>query len=260
MTDLQPVLRAEKVGKVFKGFRALHDVNIDIHQGSVHGVIGPNGAGKSTLLHILTSTVRPTDGRVKLNGIDITGRSPASVAEMGLVRSFQICAVFPHLTALQNVRLALQRVEGGTFAFWSSAKKLRSSDERCMGLLAKVGLQDAWDRTAAELSYGRKRALEFATTLAADPQVLLLDEPMAGLGVEEIPRLVSLIKQFSEGRTVVIVEHHLPAVAELCETVTVMNRGEVLARGSYAEVANLAAVRDAYLGKGRTATPHKEAI
>jgi branched-chain amino acid transport system ATP-binding protein len=245
------VLDAEHVGKTFKGFRALHDVNLRVRKGSIHGLIGPNGAGKTTLLNLLTSTLIPTTGRVKLAGVDIAGRTPSQVAQMGLVRSFQICAVFPHMTVLQNVRLAIHRKEGGTFAFWAPASRLRRLDERAMSLLKSVGLGDMATRKAAELSYGRKRALEFATTLATEPNVLLLDEPMAGLGIEEIPRLVALIREFSPGRTIVLVEHHLPAVAELCDSVTVLNRGEVLAGGSYQEVAALDSVLAAYLGKGR---------
>lgn len=245
------ILDAERVGKTFKGFRALHDVNLRVRNGSIHGLIGPNGAGKTTLLNLLTSTLTPTTGRVKLGDVDITGRTPSQVAQMGLVRSFQICAVFPYMTVLQNVRLAIHRREGGTYAFWAPASRLRRLDERAMALLDSVGLAGMATRKAAELSYGRKRALEFATTLAAEPSVLLLDEPMAGLGIEEIPRLVTLIRAFSRDRTIVLVEHHLPAVAELCDSVTVLNRGEVLAEGSYEEVAALDSVRAAYLGKGR---------
>jgi len=254
MEDTRCILSAENVAKTFKGFRALHDVNLGVRKGSIHGLIGPNGAGKTTLLNVLTSTLAPTTGRVRFGGVDITGRTPSQVAQMGLVRSFQICAVFPHMTVLQNVRLAIHRREGDTYAFWAPASRLRAFDERAMTLLETVGLQDMASRNAAELSYGRKRALEFATTLAADPQVLLLDEPMAGLGIEEIPRLVNLIREFARGRTIVLVEHHLPVVAELCDQVTVLNRGEVLAEGPYAEVAALDSVRAAYLGKGRQVT------
>lgn len=251
MADTGCILSAEKVGKTFKGFRALHDVNLGVRKGSIHGLIGPNGAGKTTLLNVLTSTLAPTTGRVRFGDFDITGCTPSQVAQMGLVRSFQICAVFPHMTALQNVRLAIHRREGDTYAFWAPASRLRRLDERAMTLLESVGLQDMASCNAAQLSYGRKRALEFATTLAAEPQVLLLDEPMAGLGMEEIPRLVTLIREFSRARTIVLVEHHLPVVAELCDWVTVLNRGEVLAEGAYAEVAALDSVRAAYLGKGR---------
>ncbi|MFS8978939.1 ABC transporter ATP-binding protein [Cupriavidus necator] len=244
------VLSAQKVSKNYKGFQALRNVDLDVRQGSIHGVIGPNGAGKTTLMNVLTCTVRPSQGRVCLDGKDVTGHPAAQVAELGLVRSFQICAVFPHLTVLQNVRLALQRVKGGSFAFWAHSKALRHLDERAMALLHDVGLDTFAKRPAAQLSYGRKRALEFATTLAADPRVLLLDEPMAGLGVEEIPRLAALIRRFADGRTVVLVEHHLPAIAELCDRVTVLNRGQVLITGTYNDVARHDEVRRAYLGRG----------
>jgi len=247
------VLSAQRVSKNYRGFQALRDVNLDVRQGSIHGVIGPNGAGKTTLMHVLTCTVRPSQGRVRLDGQDITGCTPARVAELGLVRSFQICAVFPHLTVLQNVRLALQRVEGGGFAFWAPASRLSHLDGRAMELLHDVGLDALSGLPAAQLSYGRKRALEFATTLAAQPRVLLLDEPMAGLGAEEIPRLAALIRKFAQGRTIVMVEHHLPAIAALCNTVTVLNRGQVLLTGTYEEVARHEHVRSAYLGKGHLA-------
>ena len=244
------VLSAQKVSKNYKGFQALRNVDLDVRQGSIHGVIGPNGAGKTTLMNVLTCTVRPSQGRVCLDGRDVTGQPAAQVAELGLVRSFQICAIFPNLTVLQNVRLALQRVKGGTFAFWTHSKTLRHLDELAMELLRDVGLDAMCKRPAAELSYGRKRALEFATTLATEPRVLLLDEPMAGLGVEEIPRLAALIRKFAHGRTVVLVEHHLPAIAELCDRVTVLNRGEVLVTGAYEDVAQHEDVRRAYLGRG----------
>ena len=248
------VLSAQKVSKNYKGFQALRNVALDVRQGSIHGVIGPNGAGKSTLMYVLTCTVPPCQGRVCLNGNDVTGYPAARVAQLGLVRSFQICAVFPKLTALQNVRLALQRVEGGSFAFWAHSKALNRFDERAMALLRDVGLENLANLQASQLSYGRKRALEFATTLAADPRVLLLDEPMAGLGVEEIPRVAALIRSFADGRTVVLVEHHLPAIAELCDRVTVLNRGEVLITGAYDEVAKHDDVRRAYLGRGTLAS------
>jgi len=248
--ETEAALSANAVSKSFKGFRALHEVDLRVRQGSIHGIIGPNGAGKTTLMHVLTCTIRPTHGRIHLGSTDITGLSPAKVAKLGLVRSFQICAVFPQLSVLQNVRLALQRRQQGNYSFWSSNRLLKVLDDEAMALLEDVGLA-AWCRHSAEqLSYGRKRALEFATTLAADPRVLLLDEPMAGLGAEEIPRLAELIRRFSSGRTVVMVEHHLPAVSELCDTVTAMSRGSVLATGTYAEVAAHEAVRSSYLGKG----------
>ena len=248
--ETRTALSARMVSKSFKGFRALHQVDLRVRKGSVHGIIGPNGAGKTTLMHVLTCTIRPSQGQVHLGDTNITGLSPAKVAKLGLVRSFQICAVFPQLSVLQNVRLALQRRQPGNYAFWSSNRCLRRLDEQAMTLINDVGLAPWSSHSADQLSYGRKRALEFATTLATEPRVLLLDEPMAGLGAEEIPRLADLIRRFAAGRTVVMVEHHLPAVSDLCDTVTAMSRGTVLATGTYAEVAAHEAVRSSYLGKG----------
>jgi len=242
------VLRTEGLTKTFSGFTAVKNLDLNIKRGSVHALIGPNGAGKTTVFNLLTSFIHPTAGKIYFNDENITSMAPAEVARRGLVRSFQISAVFPNLTVLNNVRIALQRPKGLATQWWRSEKILDRLDERCMELIDSVGLNKYQDSLAAELSYGRKRALEFATTLALDPEVLLLDEPMAGMGREDIGRIASLIKAVSNGRTVVMVEHNLSVVADLCDCVTVLQRGEILAAGSYQEVSNNPAVREAYLG------------
>ncbi len=245
-TDL--VLQTRDLTKEFSGFFAVKSVSLSVARHSIHALIGPNGAGKTTCFHLLSKFLRPSAGAIFYQGRDITGLGPAQVARLGLVRSFQISAVFPNLTALENVRVALQRQRGRSFDFWRSAKVLRTLDERALELLEAVGLGGLEQLRAAELSYGRKRALELATTLALEPETLLLDEPMAGLGHEDLGRITALIRKISAGRTIVMVEHNLGVVAELCDRITVLARGEILAEGDYATVSKSQEVRTAYLG------------
>ncbi len=234
--------------KEFAGFTAVSDVALRVRRNTIHGLIGPNGAGKSTCFNLLTKFLAPTRGTILYEGRDISRARPAEIARLGLVRSFQISAVFPHLTALENVRVALQRRRGGSFDFWRSDRVLRQYDDRARALMDDVGLA-GWEETAAgEMPYGRKRALELATTLALDPQMLLLDEPLAGLGQEDIARIAALIKRVAQGRTVLMVEHNLNVVASLCDVITVLTRGKVLAEGGYATVSRDPAVQQAYLG------------
>jgi branched-chain amino acid transport system ATP-binding protein len=234
--------------KEFAGFTAVNDVALRIRRHTIHALIGPNGAGKTTCFNLLTKFLEPTRGEIRYEGRDITRARPADIARLGLVRSFQISAVFPKLTALENVRVALQRARGASFDFWRSDSRLRLYDERARALLADVGL-DGWEeRIAGEMPYGRKRALEIATTLALDPQMMLLDEPMAGMGHEDIDRIAALIRKVAAGRTVLMVEHNLNVVASLCDTITVLTRGKVLAEGDYAAVSANPAVQEAYLG------------
>jgi branched-chain amino acid transport system ATP-binding protein len=244
------VLETEELTKDFAGFVAVRAVNLRVARGSIHALIGPNGAGKTTCFNLLTKFLKPTRGRILFGGRDITALKPADVARLGLVRSFQISAVFPHLTVLENVRIALQRRRGGSFDFWRSKRVLHTLDERAMGLLDDVGLAAFVDLLAVELPYGRKRALEIATTLALDPEVLLLDEPMAGMGHEDIGRISALIRSIAVNRTVLMVEHNLSVVADLCDRITVLTRGQVLAEGDYETVSANPAVREAYLGTG----------
>jgi branched-chain amino acid transport system ATP-binding protein len=242
-------LETSGLTKAFAGFTAVSDVALRVRRHTIHGLIGPNGAGKSTCFNLLTKFLKPTRGIIRYEGRDISKSKPAEVARLGLVRSFQISAVFPHLTALENVRAALQRRRGESFDFWRSHRVLDIYDEDARALMADVGLA-GWEETpAGEMPYGRKRALEIATTLALDPQMLLLDEPLAGMGQEDIARIAALIKRVARGRTVLMVEHNLNVVASLCDVITVLTRGKVLAEGDYASVSNNPAVQQAYLGE-----------
>ena len=244
------ILVTEGLGKSFGGFAAVSDVNLKVRRGSIHALIGPNGAGKTTCFNMLTKFVAPSFGRILFNGRDITATRPADVARLGLARSFQISAIFPHLTALENVRVALQRHRGDSFDFWRSKKTLTPLNAHAMELLDQVGLADWANSVAVEISYGRKRALEIATTLALDPEMLLLDEPMAGLGLEDIDRIAALIRRVSANRTILMVEHNLQVVADLSDRITVLTRGRVLAEGDYRAVSANQQVRQAYIGVG----------
>jgi branched-chain amino acid transport system ATP-binding protein len=246
----EAVLVTEGLTKEFAGFVAVRDVDLRVEPGSIHALIGPNGAGKTTCFNLLTKFLTPTKGRIIFKGRDITGLSPADVAQLGLVRSFQISAVFPHLTVLENVRIALQRRRGTSFDFWRSNRVLDAFDERALALLGEVGLASLSGWKAVELPYGRKRALEIATTLALDPEVLLLDEPTAGMAHEDINRISALIKAVATNRTVLMVEHNLSVVADLSNRITVLTRGRILAEGDYDAISTNPEVREAYMGVG----------
>jgi branched-chain amino acid transport system ATP-binding protein len=242
------ILETHALAKAFRGFVAVDGVSLRVRRGDIHALIGPNGAGKTTFFNLLTKFLRPTSGTISYNGRDITREKPADIARRGIVRSFQICAVFPHLTVLENVRVALQRRLGTSFHFWRSEKTLAGLDGRAMQLLSEVRL-DTWARTAAaELSYGRKRALELATTLALEPELMLLDEPTQGMGHEDVSHVTRLIKQVAAGRTVLMVEHNMSVVASIADTISVLQRGRVIADGSYAEVSKNPQVIEAYMG------------
>lgn len=244
------ILETEDLTKDFAGFVAVNGVNLRVARGTIHALIGPNGAGKTTCFNLLTKFLSPTRGRIAFKGQDITAMAPADIARLGVVRSFQISAVFPHLTVLENVRIALQRQRGGSFDFWRSARTLDAFNARAMELITDVGLASFAHWTAVELPYGRKRALEIATTLALDPEMLLLDEPTAGMGHEDIDRISALIKRIAADRTVLMVEHNLSVVADLCDRITVLTRGRILAEGDYETVSNNPEVREAYMGVG----------
>jgi branched-chain amino acid transport system ATP-binding protein len=243
-----PVLEARGLRRDFRGFVAVAGLDLDVRRGAIHALIGPNGAGKTTVFNLLTGVLRPSGGTIRFDGRDVTGRPPAEVSRLGMVRSFQISAVFPNLTVLENVRVALQRSTGNAAAFWRSDRALRALDGQAMALLEAVELGGSRDSLAAELPYGHKRALELATTLALEPTLLLLDEPTQGMGREDVGRVVALIRKAAAGRTVLMVEHNLSVVADLCQTITVLARGAVLAEGSYAEVSRDARVLEAYIG------------
>jgi branched-chain amino acid transport system ATP-binding protein len=241
-------LRMEGLTKSFRGFTAVRNLTLDIHRGSIHALIGPNGAGKTTVFNLATKFLQPTSGRIYFKGQDITNVPPDLVAQLGMVRSFQISAVFAQLTVLQNVRIALQRTRSDNYFFWRSEAALSDMDDRALDLLKQVGLESFAHQKAIELSYGRRRALEIVTTLALDPELLLLDEPMSGLGQEDVGRISELIKRVAASRTVLMVEHNLSVVANLSHRITVLARGEILADGSYAELVKNPAVIEAYLG------------
>ncbi|MCS6891495.1 MAG: ABC transporter ATP-binding protein [Rhodovarius sp.] len=242
------ILETRGLTKEFRGFAAVSDVDLRVRRGSIHGLIGPNGAGKTTCFNLLTKFLPVTRGTIIYDGRDITAMKPAEVARLGLVRSFQISAVFPHLTVLENVRIALQRERGNSFDFWRADSVLRRYDARARELLADVGLAEYADLAAAELPYGRKRALEIATTLAMEPRMMLLDEPTAGMTAEDVERIVALIRRVAVGRTVLLVEHNLKVVEGLCDRITVLSRGQILAEGDYASVSRNPDVIAAYIG------------
>jgi branched-chain amino acid transport system ATP-binding protein len=242
------ILQTRALTKEFKGFVAVKNVDLSVRRGTIHALIGPNGAGKTTCFNLLTHFLTPTRGHIFYEGREITGARPADIARMGLVRSFQISAVFPKLTVLENVRIALQRRHGHSFDFWRSDTSLDRHHEKAHELVAAVGLTEFAGTQAIELPYGRKRALEIATTLALDPRMLLLDEPTAGMTHEDVERITALIRKVAADRTVLMVEHNLSVVANLSDRITVLARGEVLAEGDYAHVSNHPAVVEAYLG------------
>jgi branched-chain amino acid transport system ATP-binding protein len=242
------ILETRDLVKDFNGFVAVDGISMRVKQGEIHALIGPNGAGKTTFFNLLTKFLQPTTGTIFYRGKDITREKPADIARRGVVRSFQICAVFAHLTALENVRIALQRNLGTSFYFWRSGRSLKNLDRHALELLAEVRLTDWAGTLASDLPYGRKRALELATTLALDPDLMLLDEPTQGMGHEDVSRVTRLIKQLSANRTVLMVEHNMSVVSSIADTISVLQRGRVIAVGSYAEVAKNPQVIEAYMG------------
>jgi branched-chain amino acid transport system ATP-binding protein len=248
MIQNEIILETRGLTKEFRGFTAVSGVNLSVRRGTIHALIGPNGAGKTTCFNLLTKFLEPTSGQIVFNGIDITREKPAEIARRGVIRSFQISAVFPHMTALQNVRIGLQRQLGTSFYFWRSERSLVELNDRAMELLEQVGLGDFADTATVELSYGRKRALEIATTLSMEPEVMLLDEPTQGMGHEDVDRVTALIKKVSAGRTILMVEHNMNVIAGISDTITVLQRGEVLAEGTYSEVSKNPLVMQAYMG------------
>lgn len=246
MTDI--ILETCDLSKDFKGFSAVKGVNLQVRRGAIHALIGPNGAGKTTVFNLLTKFLQPSSGKIMYNGIDITGEASADIARRGIVRSFQISAVFPQLTAMENVRIALQRKVGTEFHFWQSERVLSRLNQRAMELLSTVDLHNFADTLAGDLPYGCKRTLEIATTLALDPEMLLLDEPTQGMGHEDVDMVKHMIKRVSENRTTLMVEHNMQVIADISDTITVLQRGQILAQGNYAEVSSNPAVREAYMG------------
>ena len=250
------IFETKGLSKEFKGFLAVSDVNLRVRRHTIHALIGPNGAGKTTCFNLATKFLTPSHGQILFNGRDITKTAPAAIARQGMVRSFQISAVFGRLSVLENVRLALLRKIGRSFHFWRSDRSLAVLDDRAVELIDSVGIAEYRDSPAGELSYGRKRALEIATTLALEPEMLLLDEPMAGMGSEDIRRTTDLIRRVAANRTILMVEHNLSVVAELSDTITVLKQGRLLAEGSYAQVSSNPEVIEAYMGSGQGGGGH----
>ena len=246
------ILRTEGLTKEFMGFTAVNNVTLDVRRGTIHALIGPNGAGKTTCFNLLTKFLTPTSGKITFKDQDITNKSPAEIALIGMVRSFQISSVFPHLTVLENVRVGLQRRLGISMQFWKSERTLESLNDEAMGYLEQVGLAEYAHKTAVNLPYGRKRALEIATTLGMNPELMLLDEPTQGMGHEDVNRVTQLIKKVSVGRTVLMVEHNMKVVSSIADTITVLQRGAVIASGTYAEVSSDPQVMEAYMGSAHT--------
>ncbi|MDF3883227.1 ABC transporter ATP-binding protein [Cupriavidus basilensis] len=248
MNQQDTILETRNLTKEFKGFTAVSDVNLRVNRGSIHALIGPNGAGKTTCFNLLTKFLEPTTGTILFNGIDITREKPAQIARRGVIRSFQISAVFPHLTVLENVRIGLQRQLGTSYHFWRSENTLDTLNGRGMELLDQVGLTDVAQTVTVNLPYGRKRALEIATTLAMEPELMLLDEPTQGMGHEDVARVTELIRKVAVGRTILMVEHNMNVVSSIADKITVLQRGAILAEGPYAEVSKDPRVMEAYMG------------
>jgi len=246
---MEAILEATDLCRQFSGSVVVNNASLTVRRNSIHALIGPNGAGKTTMFNMLSGFLPPTSGSIRFDGKNVTHLGPAAVARLGLVRSFQISAIFGHLTVHENVRVALQRKAGLASQFWRSHRALARLDAHADELLESVRLTQWSGELAANLSYGRKRVLEIATTLAADPKLLLLDEPLAGMGHEDIDPVVELIVGIARGRTILMVEHNLSVVRDICDSITVLQRGEVIAEGNYDTVANDPQVREAYIGR-----------
>ena len=246
MTDV--ILETKNLTKEFKGFTAVNAVNLQITRGHIHALIGPNGAGKTTCFNLLTKFLVPTSGQILFNGKDITAEAPAQIARQGIIRSFQISAVFPHLSVMENVRIGLQRSLGTSVHFWKSSDSLNQLNDRAMALLEEVDLTSFADTITVDLPYGRKRALEIATTLAMEPELMLLDEPTQGMGHEDVDRVTALIKKVSVGRTILMVEHNMNVISGICDRISVLQRGALLAEGTYDQVSKNPQVMEAYMG------------
>jgi branched-chain amino acid transport system ATP-binding protein len=246
MSDI--ILETRDLTREFKGFVAVNQVNLRVQRGHIHALIGPNGAGKTTCFNLLTKFLAPSSGQILFNGRDITMQQPAQIARLGIIRSFQISAVFPHLTVLENVRIGLQRNLGTSFHFWKSETTLDQLNDRAMQLLGEVGLSDFAKSVTVDLPYGRKRALEIATTLAMEPELMLLDEPTQGMGHEDVKRVTDLIKKVSKGRTILMVEHNMNVVSGISDRISVLQRGAILAEGDYQTVSQNPQVLEAYMG------------
>jgi branched-chain amino acid transport system ATP-binding protein len=249
--DNDIILETRNLRKDFGGLVAVSDVSIKVKAHSLHSIIGPNGAGKTTFFNLLSGNLEPTKGKVIFKGRDITDLPAHRTAHLGIGRSFQITNVFPHLTVLENVRLAAQALGRDSFKFWRHYEHFTRYEERARQVVAQVGLTDQAGLLAGTLSHGGKRKLELGILLAADPELLLLDEPTAGMAREEIPLLMEVIQQIQNqgDRTIMLVEHKMDLVMNVSDWITVMHQGQVLAEGTPAEIAANNVVQSAYLGE-----------
>ena len=248
MNSHDVILNTQEMTKSFKGFTAVNNINLSVERGSIHALIGPNGAGKTTCFNLLTKFLNPSSGKILFNGMDITNEKPAQVARRGVIRSFQISAVFPHLTVLENIKVALQRSLGTEYHFWKPKSSLNVLNERADELLLEVGLEEFANEETLNLAYGHKRALEIATTLAMEPELMLLDEPTQGMAQQDVERVTKLIHRVAKGRTILMVEHNMNVVASIADKITVLQRGSILAEGPYTEVSINPLVIEAYMG------------
>ncbi len=247
---MPPIVQTRDLRKSFAGYSAIDDVSLAIETGAIHAIIGPNGAGKTTFFNLLSGFVTASAGSIWLAGREITGFQPHAIARLGMIRSFQINSVFTHLSVLDNVKVSLEAKTHLPSRFWLSGSATKPLDARARQLLVDVGLERERELLASQLPYGGKRALEIAISLAQDPAILLLDEPTAGMGSEDVGRITQLIGRIRNGRTIVLVEHNLSVVADLSDRITVLQRGKVLVEGTYADVRADKRVIDAYLGGG----------
>ena len=246
---MQPILEAEHITQRFGGFRALNDVSVSFAAGELTAIIGPNGAGKSTFFNVLSGSIHPTEGRVRFQGQDITGLPPHEYARLGVAKSFQITNVFKQLSAHENVRVAAQ-MRHSRFQFLRPRQAIGEAIDRADQLLARVGLATVRHKTAADLAHGQQRALEVAMALAAEPRLLLMDEPTAGMSPEETTVMMDLITELATERTVILVEHKMKLVMGICQRLIVLHHGEFLAEGTPDDIRSNAEVRRVYLGQG----------
>jgi branched-chain amino acid transport system ATP-binding protein len=243
------LLETENLTRAYGSLLAVNRASVQIRQGELRSIIGPNGAGKTTFFRLISGEVSPTEGRIRFKGRDTTGLSQHQMCRLGVAKSYQITNIFPHLSALENVRVAAQGY-ATAFNFWSRADRLTAVREQALSLLASIGLGDKADRLAAHLSHGEKRHLEIAIALASGPELLLLDEPTAGMSPEETDETMRLIRELAKVRTVVLVEHKMKLVMNISDRITVFHQGQVLAEGTPAEIRANELVQKTYLGSG----------
>ena len=244
----QVVLRAEGLKKYFGALQVINGVDLAVRRGAIHSIIGPNGAGKTTLFNLLTGFLKATDGKIFYLDREITGLAPHRIARLGLARSFQITSVFPELTVHENVRVSTQATEPGRYNFLVDYKRLAHTAERADAILESIGLIGQRDLLCKNLSYGERRVLDIGISQATSPQVVLLDEPLAGLQTADHERIAGLIREMAKTITVVLIDHNIDIVTSISDMITVLNQGEVIAEGTPDEIKGNQKVQEAYLG------------